>query len=281
VKVSIVTPSFNQALYLDETLRSVLDQGYPELEYVVVDAGSSDGSVDIIRSYEERLAFWVSEPDGGHADGLNKGFAHTTGEIMAWINTSDIYYPWTLRIVAQVFHDVPEVEWATGIPSHVCDGPGPANPVDISIGGWNEYDVLSGKGGWIQQESVFWRRSLWERSGPLDPDYHYACDFELWSRFLRCAPLYHVPTVLGGFRFHEDRRGSTSADQYRVEADQALERFAAGFSQRDMRRARLVGVVGRVGRGVLCRGLARAGLWPWYSHPTVRYDHERRRWIVA
>src|SRR5215469_5586779 len=94
-KISIVTPSFNQAEFLEETIRSVLDQNYPNLEYVVVDGGSTDGSVDIIKKYAHRLAWWVSEPDDGQYAAINKGFKHSSGEIMAWINSDDKYLPWT------------------------------------------------------------------------------------------------------------------------------------------------------------------------------------------
>src|SRR3954447_3859663 len=112
-KISVVTPSFNQAEYLEETLRSVLDQEYTNLEYIVIDGGSTDGSVDIIRRYEDRLAYWVSEPDQGQYDALNKGFARTTGEIMAWLNSDDKYLDWTFSSVAEAMSKLPEIEWLT------------------------------------------------------------------------------------------------------------------------------------------------------------------------
>ena len=124
-RIAVVTPSLNQRAFVGETLRSVLDQGYPELEYVVVDGGSTDGSVEVIQEHAGRLAWWVSEPDRGHPNAINKGFAHTNGEIMCWINSSDTYYPWTFVTVAQIFEQLPEVEWIMGIPSEFGLSGGP------------------------------------------------------------------------------------------------------------------------------------------------------------
>ena len=116
-RISVVTPSFNQGEFIEDTLRSVTTQGYPALEYIVIDGGSADESASIIERHEAELAYWVSEPDEGHAHALNKGFAKTTGEIMCWLNSSDMHYPWTLETVAQIFTDLPEVEWIQGVGS--------------------------------------------------------------------------------------------------------------------------------------------------------------------
>ena len=112
-RITIVTPSFNQGQFLDQAMRSVLDQGYPDLEYMVVDGGSSDDSAEIIRDHEDRLAWWVSEPDGDQYDALNKGFARTTGEIMGWLNADDLHLSWTLALVAEVFRIAPSVNTAS------------------------------------------------------------------------------------------------------------------------------------------------------------------------
>src|ERR1051326_100921 len=125
-QISIVTPSFNQGAFLEETIQSVLDQHYPNLQYVIIDGGSTDGSVDIIRKFERYLAFWVSEPDGGQYDAINKGFSRTTGEVMAWLNADDKYLPWTLSTVADLLASLPQVEWVTSLPHLFWDQGGRA-----------------------------------------------------------------------------------------------------------------------------------------------------------
>ena len=276
--ISVVTPSFNQAEHLEDTLRSVLGQEYPELEYVVIDGGSTDGSVETIRRYASRLAFSASGPDAGHADGINKGFARTSGEIMAWINSSDVYYPWTLRTVAEVFRDVPEAEWIMGMPTLVGTG---GEPKYVYASAWSVYDFLAGNYRWLQQESVFWRRGLWERAGGrLDLDVRYACDFALWLRFMELAPLYHVQTVLAGFRHHENRRGTIDG-AYAQEARTAWLRWVQAAPPRERRRGRLVNAFpGRLGR-VWRRTLDGVPVARWYGHRRIEYDFEAHRWVVG
>ena len=246
--ISVVTPSFNQGEFVEATLRSVITQNDPRVEYVVIDGGSTDGSVEIIRRYEDDLAFWVSEPDRGHAAAINKGFAHTSGEIMCWINSSDLYYPWTLETVRQIFTDLPQVQWIKGLPTEFGSSAGPKG---VGRNYHNRYDFLAGNYRWIQQESVFWRRSLWERAGGrLNEDLRYAADFDLWLRFFRLAELHHVTTILGGFRIHGDRLGA--ADKYRPEAASLLSEYTAEQDRRSMCRARMIRAVGaRYGQSIL------------------------------
>jgi len=255
-RISVVTPSLNQADYLEHTLRSVLDQGYANLEYVVVDGGSTDGSVEILERYAERLAWWVSEPDSGHADAINKGFAHTSGEIMAWLNSDDTYLPWTFEVVAEIFSAFPDVEWITGTGSSWdrrgrLTGTTPYRK--------NVHDYLFGDYAWIQQESVFWRRSLWERAGGgLNPAYRLAVDGELWSRFFEHARLHSVQCVIGGFRHHDSNRGKLNFPQYVAELLRAVTDLRGRVPEsvlRENRRLRRLRSVHRRVPGARLRGL--------------------------
>ncbi|OFY26923.1 MAG: glycosyl transferase [Bacteroidetes bacterium GWF2_43_11] len=219
-KISIVTPSFNQAAYLEETIVSVLSQNYPNLEYIIIDGGSTDGSVDIIRKYEKYLAYWCCEPDRGHGDALNKGFVRSTGEILAWINSDDKYLPWTFSIIAEIFTKYSEVNWLMGFPSF-WDEQG--RQVMVFKHHKNIYHYLLGDYQWIQQESVFWRRSLWDKVGSrINHDYAYMVDGELWSRFFLHDELWYVDCVLSGYRRHGSNRAALHLQEINAEMHQAI-----------------------------------------------------------
>jgi len=229
-RISIVTPSFNQGAFLERAMRSVLDQAYGELEYVVVDGGSKDGSVEIVRRHADRLAWWTSEPDAGQYDALNKGFARTSGEIMAWLNSDDMYVPGALSMVAEIFAAFPQVEWLTTLFPLWWDERD--RPVLCSdSGGYTGAGFLRGEhlGGthffksFIQQESTFWRRSLWDRAGGrLDAAYDLAGDFELWARFFAHAELFAVAAPLAGFRGHPGQKTARDMEGYLAEAAAVL-----------------------------------------------------------
>lgn len=226
-KISIITPSFNQGQFLEETIQSVLDQNYPNLEYIIIDGGSTDNSVEIIKKYEQQLSYWVSEPDRGHGHALNKGFARATGEIMAWINSDDKYLPWTFETVAEVFTVLPEVEWIQGNPA-TWDEKG--RLVTSRTGQKNLIDFLIGNYAWIQQESTFGRRSLWERSGGyIDEHYQYMIDGELWSRFFLSAELFRADRIIGGFRHHDSNRSRENLSLCRAEMETIVHKFRKDF----------------------------------------------------
>jgi hypothetical protein len=229
-KISIVTPSFNQAKFLEQTICSVLDQNYPNLEYIVIDGGSTDGSVEIVKKYADRLAYWVSEKDGGHAHAINKGFSRSTGEIMAWINSDDMYVPWTLATVAEVFSSMPEVRWITGT-SAMWNERGAMTRTREQLK--NRFDFILDRGWCIQQESTFWRRSLWEDAGAaLDETYPCLCDAGLWARFFAHTELCSVRGVLGGYRLHGVNRAQTQREQAHADAVRAAAKTESDLDAR-------------------------------------------------
>lgn len=224
--ISIVTPSYNQAEYLEECIESVLGQGYPRLEYVIMDGGSSDGSVEIIKRYEKHLAYWQSCPDGGQYWAVAEGFRHTNGEIMAWLNSDDKYHPLALAKAACVLTDNPGVRWLTGRMSY-WNADGDLDRLADNLPPFSRRKYLEGHFNkpYIQQESTFWRRSLWEESGgELTSALKLAGDLELWTRFFRHAPLHTVDTLLGGYRYHGLQRGIAQADDYFHEACAIMEK---------------------------------------------------------
>jgi len=202
-RISLVTAVRNSAKYIEDTIQSVLVQNYPNLEYFIVDGGSTDGTLDIIRKYEKQFTGWISEPDNGMYDALNKGFARTSGEIMGWISATDRLQLGGLKIVGSVFRDLPSVEWITGRPT-ILNEEGMAVYLDGQPR-WSRIRFLAGANWTIQQESTYWRRSLWERAGShVDASQRNGADFELWLRFFRYAQIYPVNGLIGAFRRHDD-----------------------------------------------------------------------------
>jgi hypothetical protein len=203
-RISIVTPSFNQAPYLEATITSVLDQNYPALEYILVDGGSSDGSVEIIRKYERHLSYWVSEQDNGQADAINKGMAHATGELCGYLNSDDIYLPCALTKVAEAYRRDPDADLFHG-DCRLMDKDGRtigrkrasittfAELVDVWGVWWCERNFV--------QPEVFWTRRIAERVGPFC-DLFMVMDYEYWTRILRMgAKVHSIPEEIAAFRF--------------------------------------------------------------------------------
>ena len=224
LRITVVTPNYNGGSFLEATIRSVLSQNYQNLEYILVDGASSDKSMRIVERYADHFAHIISEKDEGHADAVNKGFKLATGDVLAWINSDDLLLPNALHRVNHVFSAFPEVQWLTGRPSTARESGelDPLRPLRM----WSWIRFLCGDFRYIQQESTFWRRSLWQESGAtLNTHYRLANDFDLWLRFFRRASLYTIDAPLGCFRIRSGQRSVAYAADYERECDQAFEAF--------------------------------------------------------
>ena len=224
-KISIVTPSFNQGEFLEECIQSILEQGYPNLEYIIMDGGSKDNSIKIIKKYEKYLSYWQSQPDGGQYIAINDAFKNTTGEIMAWLNSDDKYHQNAFFKVASAFTNHQEIQWLTGRAT-AWDRDGKFTYFEASIPEWSREYLLNltqeirERRRFIQQESTFWKRSLWNQSGSnLNLHLELAGDFELWVRFSRYASLFPIDDFLGGFRSYEGQRSKLYIDKYMQEVE--------------------------------------------------------------
>ncbi|HSH94763.1 MAG TPA: glycosyltransferase family 2 protein [Roseimicrobium sp.] len=238
MKLSIITPSFNQDSYLEETLLSVLNQRQDGLEYIVVDGGSRDGSVEILRTYADRLSWWVSEPDAGQADAINKGLARATGDVVAFLNSDDVYLPGALKAVTDFFAAHPEANWVCG--GWLMFG----EPADMETSVWFPKPPSNAAACLYQhfsaaQPAHFWRRSLFQKHGPFDASYRYCFDHEFYVRLLlageRCHPL-NVP--LAAYRIHGSSKTVAEGDRFTHEFDAIRGKYLARTPAAEERAAR-------------------------------------------
>ncbi len=222
-RISLVTCSYQQGRFIEATLRSVIEQRYAALEYLVIDGGSTDGSVDTIRRHEAQLAAWVSEPDGGQADALARGFARSTGEIMGWLCSDDLLLPGALETVGRYFATHPEVDVVFGDALWI-DAQGQAIRPKKEMP-WNRTVFLFDHN-YLPQPSVFWRRRLYDRVGGVQRDWHLAMDSDLWLRFARHSRPRHVSAYLSCMRFYPEQKTRALQPAGRRE-DEALRRREA------------------------------------------------------
>jgi GT2 family glycosyltransferase len=235
--VSIITPSFNQARYLEETLRSVLDQDYPNLEYIVVDGASTDGSVGIIRKYADQLTWWVSEQDSGQADAINKGLSHATGEIVAWLNSDDYYLPGAISEAVSAFEEKPDVVLIYANMLAVDEHGETINALHYEQ--MDLEDLLCFQ--IFGQPAVFFRREALERAGILDPSYHFLLDHHLWLRIALQGRILHVAQTWAAARYHAEAKNRARAAEFGQEAFRILD-----WAQRTQ--PQLASIMDKVGR---------------------------------
>ncbi len=218
---SIITPSYNQARFLEATLLSVLDQEYPNFEYLVVDGGSTDGSVDIIKRYSSRLTWWVSEKDSGQSEAINKGMRKAHGEFVGWLNSDDVYRPGALTAAVAAFQSNPAAGVVYG-DALAMDAEGRAFNV-MHSGQHSLLDLLTFK--IICQPAAFMRRTWLEQVNFINPDYHLLMDHLLWINMAQVAPIFYVPQVWAGARYHDQAKNRTRGAAYGREARMLIDQL--------------------------------------------------------
>jgi glycosyltransferase involved in cell wall biosynthesis len=222
-KITIITPSLNQGQFIDATIHSVLSQGYPNLEYIIMDGGSSDNTLDILRSYSDRVT-WVSEKDTGQTNAINKGLRMAGGDIMAYLNADDLFLPGTLEKIARKFMENPDAMWITGRCRIINEN---GREVRRLITGYKNlflgmhHRSLLSITDYISQPATFWRSGIFRELGPLDESLHYAMDYEYWLRLNANYPLIVIPDYLAAFRIHSQSK-NTNAGHRDVYIDEEL-----------------------------------------------------------
>lgn len=197
--VSIITPSYNQAPYIEATIQSVLSQDYPQIEYIIVDGGSTDGTLDIIKKYEDRLSWWVSEKDQGQTDAINKGFGRAKGAVLAWINSDDTYQPGAVTSAVRYLREHPHVGMVYGDCNFINKNGQIIGKFDSAQ---TNYRLIRQGYVHIPQQTMFFRTDLWKQVGPLDPSFYFAMDYDLWTRIAARTEIKYISETWANFRLH-------------------------------------------------------------------------------
>ena len=281
--ICLVTPCYNHANFVGDTIESVLLQGYPKLEYTVINDGSTDESEAVIRRYTEQLHHWETWTGyrSSPAQAINHGFSFSDNEIMGWLNSDDLLIPESLFVVAEVFAQFPQVDWITGV----------ATTADLK-GRYirsrkyrkNKYDYLIGNWPVIQQESTFWRRSLWDSAGGGLSLSSVAFDSELWCRFFLHAQHYHLDCPVGVFRKVPQSTSVRKAREFAMATERALGELRENVAANDLRRCahyRFFKWMLRVfGSPVLTPRLGRIFGVPAFQYKSISYEPVAEKWRI-
>jgi glycosyltransferase involved in cell wall biosynthesis len=219
----LVTPSLNQGEFIEETIRSILLQGYPNLEYIVIDGGSNDGSIEIIKKYEPWLAFWVSEPDQGQADAINKGFGKSTGDIMGWLNSDDTFMSGAIAYVVQYFSFQPASGILSGEAWYIDECSCRLRPCRYDTEALNRRYILNIDP--FVQPATFWRRSLWQTVGKLDTSLRWGFDWEFFIRAYLNTELHYIPEFLANYRLRDDMKTKIGGQARHAELARITRRY--------------------------------------------------------
>lgn len=235
LKISVVTPCLNQASTLDRTIRSVVNQQDPNLQYIIVDGLSTDSTQTVVDQYKNSISQFLSEKDNGQYDAIAKGFELADGDIFGWINGDDAYLPWTFSVVREIFEKYPDVAWITGVPTTYNEH---GQCVKVNrLCGYPQKHIRSGVFDgkyyhFLQQESMFWRRELWEKVDGFNPSLTLAADYELWTRMAEYSDLVVVNIPLSGFTAQQaNQRSVLFADTYLSEVETEARNLHTSLSQ--------------------------------------------------
>lgn len=219
IRVSVITPSYNQAAYLEQTIRSVLEQDYPQIEYFVIDGGSTDGSVEIIQKYAKRFAYWVSEKDRGQADAINKGFVRATGDVVAWLNSDDYYLPGVVRAAVKVFEEHPDAALVYGNMLAVDENGKTFNTFtyrQLKLDDLLCFQIIG-------QPAVFMRRAALQKTDGLNLNFHFLLDHLLWIQIAKHGQLLYVNQTWSAARYHAEAKNRARAAEFGREAFRILD----------------------------------------------------------
>lgn len=243
MKISVVTCSYQQGKFLEETILSVLSQDYDDLEFIIIDGGSTDESVEIIRKYERRIDYWVSERDDGQTDALRKGFARASGDVMCWLCSDDLFLPGTLPEIARYFKENPLCRAVYGDALWIDKQSKPIRP---------KKEIAFHKGiflydhNYVPQPSMFWRRDLYEEVGGLDATFDLAMDGDLWWRFSEVTDIGHISCYLSCMRYYEEQKTRKLSSKARAENERIIQRATGATAGIELRLRRAIAKSARV-----------------------------------